>query len=92
MLNVTRHSISGRFVNARVVETHSFALERDREVGLDDRRDVPWPDHGSVAAEVDDFAIGNVERAIVAGVPAGPDGYGVTSWLEWRLDRFMTFE
>jgi hypothetical protein len=39
---------------------HALLLffERDGEVGLDDGCDVPGPDHGSVATEVDDLPIG----------------------------------
>ena len=49
-------------LHAAMAGACSFALERDRKVGREDRRDVPWPHHRSVAAEVDSLAIGHVER------------------------------
>jgi hypothetical protein len=69
--------------------TSSFALERDRQVGRDDRRDIPRPHHRSVAAEVDGLAVGHLEGFGTACVPAGPDLEGVTPGLNGHLDRLM---
>jgi hypothetical protein len=45
-----------------------------------------------VAAEVDYLAVGHVERAVAAGVSAGPHSDGAMSGLELCLDRFVTFD
>jgi hypothetical protein len=45
-----------------------------------------------VAAEVDDLALGYVERVVAARIPADLHPEGVGSWVERRLDRFMSIE
>ena len=45
-----------------------------------------------MAAEVDEFAIGHVERMILTRVSACLYSEGVVSWLERFLDRFMAFD
>jgi hypothetical protein len=49
-----------------------FPLERDRQVRFDQGRDVSRPDHGTVAVEADDLAVGRVEGA-PHGLPGGTD-------------------
>src|ERR1017187_7627887 len=71
---------------------HSLLFQRDGQVRLDDGCDIPRPDHGSMAAELYDFAICNVEMMIAARIPTGPRSEGVMSWFEQRLDRFMPFD
>jgi hypothetical protein len=55
-------------------------------------RNVHRPDHGSMAAEVDDFPIGYIERVISARVPALPYSYGVTPGIKRCRDRLMVHE
>jgi len=69
-----------------------ITLERDPQVRLDDGRDVPRPDHGSMGTEVDYLAIGDRERVISAGVSACPYLKDMVSWLKRRLDRLVAFD
>jgi len=78
--------------HSRDLVRRSLLVQRNGQVRLDDGCDVPRPHHGSMAAEVDDFAIGNVERVIVARVTAGPYPKGVMSCIQGRIDRFVHFE
>jgi hypothetical protein len=57
----------------------SFVLEREPKVRLDHGGDVHRPDQGSVGPEVDGFAVGDVEGAFWAGVPAIPYSEGVVA-------------
>ncbi len=69
-----------------------FALESDRQTQLDDRRELSRPDHSSVTAEVDGFAVGRVEGLVPARVPPGVYPHGVMPWLELRFERLVVFE
>lgn len=54
-----------------------FALESHHQTRLDDRRELSRPDHSSVTAEVDGFAVGRVEGLVPARVPPGLYPHGV---------------
>jgi hypothetical protein len=45
-----------------------------------------------MAVEIDDFAIGDVERVILARVPALPDPHAVTSGVNRYLDGLVNCE
>jgi len=45
-----------------------------------------------MSTEVDDFAIGDRERVVPAGVPACPYPKGMRSWLKRRFDRLVALD
>ena len=69
-----------------------FTLERDRQIRLGEGREVSRPDHSSVTAEVDGFAVGRVEGLVPARVPPGLYPEGVMPRLERCLERLAVFE
>lgn len=62
-------------------------MERYRQVRLDDGSDVPRPYHRSVAAEIDDFAIGAVEVVASARIAPCSKLQAVMTPFEWSFGR-----
>ncbi len=69
-----------------------LAMERHRQVRPDDGRDVPRPHHGSVTAEIDDFALDADEVVGSARVAACPNLQAVIPPLQWSLEPVTSLD
>ncbi len=67
-------------------------MERECQAGNDEGQQKDRQDALSAASEGDGFALGGVEGLGSAGVAAIADLQGVTSGLDWYLDRVVQFE
>jgi hypothetical protein len=86
-LDVTDKAIRGVLDSLRLL-----ANEFECQAGDDERREKERQKPLAGAPEGDDFTLGRIEGLSSARVSAIADLQGVTSRLDWRLDRVVQFD